>query len=81
MSDFEFSFEPRDSNGQFPDSFTVNMMVLGYYSRHSFYKLDGFAAKASLSSSVLTKNDLNLEISRLKSENLVINSCIEETEF
>jgi hypothetical protein len=57
------------------------MMALGYNSRHSFYKLDGFAAQASLSSSVLIKNDLNSAISRLKSENLVINSCIEETEF
>jgi hypothetical protein len=81
MSDFEFSFEPRNSNGNFPDSFTVNMMVIGYLSRHTFYKLDGFAAQASLSSNVLIKNDLNSEISRLKSENLVIILCIDETEL
>ena len=81
MSDFEFSFEPRNSNGNFPDSFTVNMMVIGYLSRHTFYKLDGFAAQASLSSNVLIKNDLNSEISRLKTENLVIILCNDETEL
>jgi len=81
MSDFEFSYEPRNSNGKFPDSFTVNIMVLGYDSRYTFFKIDGFAAQASLSSNVLIKNDLNSEISRLESENLVNNFCIVEIEF
>ena len=56
-------------------------MVIGYFSRHTFYKLDGLAAQASLSSNVLIKNDLNSEISRLKTENLVIILCIDETEL
>jgi hypothetical protein len=73
MSDFEFSFEPRNSNGKFPDSFTVNMMVLGYFTRHKFNRLDGLISQASLSSNVFIKTDLNSEISRLRSENLVIN--------
>jgi hypothetical protein len=57
------------------------MMVIGYFSRHTFYKLDGLAAQASLSSNVLIKNDLNSEISRLKTENLVIILCNDETEL
>jgi hypothetical protein len=56
-------------------------MVLGYDSRYTFFKIDGFAAQASLSSNVLIKNDLNSEISRLESENLVNTFCIIETEF
>ena len=72
LNDFEFSFSPRNWSGGFPKSFTTYVMVLGKIINKQFNILDGLVSQASLSSSVLIKNELDSEITQLNSENLVI---------
>ena len=70
--DFSFNYEPRTSVDGFPENLTVNAEILGQSINTTFYKLDGLIANASLSSQVLIKNDINSEISKLETANLVI---------
>ena len=60
IPDFDFIYELRTPVDGFADNFTVNLTVLSQSIYTTFFKLDGFIAKASSRS--LIKNDICLEI-------------------